>query len=476
MKNFYCTITTLIFAIILLIPPVSSAADDFSFDEAFGEDTAASGGSELEVHGEVSSKIRGILSTDDNEMNTLSTADIDLEYRGETVDGVIKLDIDKEDLIDEAFLRYYGKGYDFELGLMKVVWGKGDKVHVIDVLNSNDYTDFYNPDYIERRNAVPMSKINIFVGGQGKLELAYIPTLTPDTVPTGGLWAPQAALSASSLANSYVQFLAAEAYSTAYNAAGGSEPAKHTAGSISATAVLAEYADGEALYPNTDTLDYGQGAARFTNSLGGVDFGGLYYFGYNKKPSIRAKYNNPSDPSQITGLEIDYDRQHVFGLEAGAAPAGFNLRAEAAYYMTEDFDGDDPDVHNHSIRYLAGFDRDIPLHNINVNIQTVGSYRLENDEIKSYTDVEYAEKDDATQNLIALKISDSFNHEKVTPEFIGRYIIEEECWMVTPSISYAPTDDLEFVLSSTFFGGDDSTTFGQFDDNNFVELEGKVFF
>ncbi len=462
-------------AVFLIFPAAGVAADDFSFDDAFGDGKAASHGSALEVHGSISTELRGFPVADGDPVSANTSTDLDFAYTGESVDGVLDLDIEPdrldenmENLIDEAYLRYYGSSYDFELGFMKVVWGKGDQIHVVDVLNSNDYTDFYNPDYIDRRIAVPMTKFNFYVGQQGKIEVAYVPTFTADNIPTYSRWAPQEARAAAELAKRYTGYLATQAY----NAAGGGAQ-----GNIAATNLLAEYSDGEELYPNTETLEYGQAAVRFTNSFSGIDLGAIYYFGYNKQPSIQPSYADPMDPaSPVVNLEIDYDRQHIFGLEAGAAPAGFNLRAEAAYYMTDDFEGDDPVVHNHSIQYLAGFDRDLPLHNTNINIQAVGTYRLHNDEIENPYDVEYGEKDDATQTLITAKLSDSFNHDKVQPEVVGYYVIEEECWMVTPLITYSPVDDLEVEVSSGLFFGDQDTTFGQFDKNNFIELKGTVYF
>ena len=116
-----------------------------------------------------------------------------------------------------------------------------------------------------------------------------------------------------------------------------------------------------------------------------MDIGGIYYFGFIREPVIEIPEADPTDYS------IHFDRLNLFGLEFATVVGGFNLRAEAAYNMTEDFDGDDPYIHNHTISYMGGFDRDLPLSNLNVNIQGRGEYLLANDEVSDNgsADVDY---------------------------------------------------------------------------------------
>ncbi|ADK82810.1 hypothetical protein [Sediminispirochaeta smaragdinae] len=466
MSSLKRTATVAFTAAALLLAGVSLPADDFSFDDFgssdFGDDTGtatAGNSSALEVHGELDGSLRatvgedalsdiGAISSEDDSIEYGSEAKLNLTYTGDKIDAFInlqldpdRLDEDMSTLFDEAYLRYYGSGFDFETGLMKVVWGKGDQLHVVDLLNSDDLTDFINPDYIDRRIAVPMAKLNVQVGGQGKLEFVYIPTLTPNTNPTSGAWATQQAQDLAAAVTSYLDTLA---------------------GSDAVFTTLNSYED--MLYPDTDTLDYSQAAVRWTDSFGGMDVGALYYCGFLKDPSV-----------DVANLDISYDRLHAFGLEAGGILAGFNLRSEAAYYMTEDIAGDDPVVHNNSLNYLVGFDRDLPLHNINLNMQATGSYILNNDEISS-GDIEYDSDDDYSSNLIVCKISDTFNHEKVSIEAKGIYEIEDEDWMIGPVITLAPNGEFEFSAEARFFGGDDDGRLGQFDESSYLQLKVKAMF
>ena len=145
--------------------------DDFGgFDDSFGEDSSAGAlgsGSKLEVSGSASLDLRAYVDTssdDDSdsaaekiEMEATPSATVDLSYSGNKSDMELSLCVDAdriqahpEDVIDELVLRgRFGDYFTLEAGKMKLVWGKGDKLHVLDNFNADDYTDFIIPDYLD---------------------------------------------------------------------------------------------------------------------------------------------------------------------------------------------------------------------------------------------------------------------------------------------------------------------------------------
>ena len=125
-----------------------------------------------------------------------------------------------------------------------------------------------------------------------------------------------------------------------------------------------------------------------------------------------------------------YDRLQSFGVEAATALGPINLRAEGAYYLTDDVAGDDPEVKNNSLNWLCGFDLGLPIHNVTVNAQTIGSYVLGGDGIVSSTDVDYDREDLRSTDRLVVKVSDSFNHEKVTPAVTGIWGVEHNEYLV----------------------------------------------
>ncbi|MFO7780789.1 MAG: hypothetical protein R6W94_04120, partial [Spirochaetia bacterium] len=220
--------------------------------------------------------------------------------------------------------------------------------------------------------------------------------------------------------------------------------------------------------PDPVTLADGQYGLRYSTSVGGVDIGGIYYFGFIREPVIEIPQADPTDYS------IHFDRLNLFGLEFATVVSGFNLRAEAAYNMTEDFDGDDPSIHNHSIAYMVGFDRDLPVSNLNVNIQGRGEYLLANDEVSDNgaADVDYdaGENEHYWNNTLVASVEDSYRNETITPSVDFLLTAETQDYVVRPGVEFVLADDATVDVRGSIFEGDKDTEFGQFDDNDHLEV------
>ena len=127
-------------------------------------------------------------------------------------------------------------------------------------------------------------------------------------------------------------------------------------------------------------------------------------------------------------------------------------------------------MHNNNLAYLLGFDRDLPISNLNILIESLGSYILKNDEITTTEDIEYDSDDEYTTHIVLLKISDSYNHEKIKPQVTFAYNIEKQDYIIRPEIEFTLRDDIRVSVAASFFQGEDDTYFGQFDDNDFAEI------
>lgn len=481
---------------------------------------------------------------------------LDIKYEGSKTDVELKLNFNEDvftkyqaDIIDELTMRAYLGDFTLEGGKMKVVWGKGDKLHVLDNFNANDYTDFLIPDYIDRRLAEPMLRIvynapkNIAQTSSIRLEGIYTPFMTADRYATSGRWTPASytALSGkvtqveknrlagawssyvkaqstystlASLASEYsaaaalaesdssyaASYTAAKkAYDDALTAAGYTELEEGTAVTFAETALsnAAEtYAatlssvssfSSDDLYPDMYRLKYGQAGARLTATTGMVDWGLSYYCGHYKQPSvdwtgyITSAVSNSG--TSIVNPSLDYDRLQVFGAEGAVTLGGFNFRGEFAYNLTDDVSGDDPWTHNNSIGWVFGFDKDLPVNNINVNIQTIGTYILKKDQIEDGTykvyDADYDENGIYSNDKIVLNISDSYNHEKVKPEISIIYGIERSDFIVMPKITYTVADGLDITGKGLYianFDDDSKSEFSSFLNNSFFQLGMKYTF
>ncbi len=390
-----------------------------------------------------------------------------------------------EDVIDELTLRAYLGDFVLEAGKMKLVWGKGDKVHVLDNFNSDDYSDFIFPDYIDRRIAVPMVHVAYNMVNGTRLEGAYTPYMTPTRYASSGPWVPEhTLLSAWDSAHAGAQYMAA-----GYTAAGLldlSDYAEPTLSSFlsaynySATGYYDFYKDN---IPNTKTLKYGQFGFRATGTVGSFDWGASYFYGRMKDASmdgtelaklmlLAGSANAFASGKFSVGQLYDYDRMQVFGLEGATVLGGFNFRAELGYYLTDDVDDDDPYVHNNSLQWVFGFDRDLPWNNLNVNIQTQGKYILHGDDVKDngVGDVDYNGEKAWVQNRLVLDVTDSWMHEKLKPELKLVWNIELKDVVVMPQVSYQLMEGLDVSLAGLYIYSGDNGQFYDFKDNSFVQV------
>ena len=382
-------------------------------------------------------------------------ANLSLGYTAQNSEMEFKLKFDsnslgdyKEDILDEATARLFLGNWVIEGGKMKVVWGKGDKLHVLDNFNANDYTDFIFPDYIDRRIAEPMLRVKYNVPGTNwSVEGVYTPMMTADRFASSGALVPykQTKLTntitekAGTLVGTY-QATAAATYNTIYQALVSADSTTANA-KITATATalvaagydattaktlavqkyysdIAENAaentnyqtalansltsltnasamssDSSVLYPDTNQLRYGQAGIRVLGTIGSVDLGASYYYGHYKQPSFNASKLESALKTYLLTGELDesekflqYDQKQTFGLEAAFVVWKFNTRWELGYNLTKDTAGDDPWVRNNSIEWLGGFDINL-FHNVNLNVQETGKYILKNDKIEDNQDI-----------------------------------------------------------------------------------------
>ncbi|MCR5607218.1 MAG: hypothetical protein K6F69_10450 [Treponema sp.] len=486
--------------------------DDYSSSDpalSVGLKTGASARAYINTNGydnddETSDKI----AVQDSVVDNGSYLKADMEYQGEntTLKAVLKFDQNTikehpEDILDEVYARSYLGNWVLEAGKMKMVWGKGDKLHVLDNFNANDYTDFIFPDYLERRIGEPMVSVSYNVPSDSSLRIqaVFTPMMTADRFASSGQWVP-ATLSAltdtvtnsvTSILSSYVEdlenarLLAAEIstlsaeYSANDTEAGTALTALITENAstlvkygLDATSTATIFAtledavsayltaantnyttalmaassissDSSSLYPDTNTIEYAQAGLRITGTVGSTDLGASYYYGHYKQPTVNYGKMNTYLAKVLAGEStsdsdkfLDYDRLQVFGLEAARVFWLFNTRAEFAYNLTDDVAGDDPYVKNNSLAWVAGFDINLPIHNMNLNVQETGTYVLKNGEIENALDADYNSDDKYCHNKLVINLSDNFLYEKLKVECTGIWGIENKEFVIQPKVEY----------------------------------------
>ncbi len=445
---------------IILLPLILLTANIYSEDffDSFDDSSVAGVANNIEFNGEINLGSELLITEDSiketfkleessDKFVTQTSSRFTVGYQGDMADLTVVADLDSDGInISECYTSIYFDILNIETGLLKTIWGKGDKLHVVDLLNPINYNTYFSKDYLENKIAQPTLKVNVPIGDEGILELIYIPTFEADSIPNEGKWVPLDVIKMKTGLETFVEQQAAAAYAQAYSeviltASNPIQPDSTTIGNATASAmaaslkVLKEGSNLDLYYPDTNTFSYGQVGARFTNSVNGLDYGLLGYYGYEREPTLTSDF------------EFIYNPMLMAGVELGSVLWGLNLRGEAALYFVENSDT--------TFNFVAGFDRDIPLHNVNVNIQIKG------------LDSDY---------MLVGKISDSFNHEKVTTSITGIYNLEDEDFMIKPEVSLNIGENIKIETSASIFSGDSETTLGQFDCNDSLSVNLKYTF
>lgn len=501
-----------------------ATAQDMDFGDDFGSDFGGDFGDSassssfaataLSVNGEAQVNFRAYVDDEGtsglpiDEWNTWvdPKGKLGLNYSNDSVSADVKFALSKDiitdyksDIIDELTLEAYLGNFVIQAGKMKVVWGKGDKLHVIDNFNANDYKDFLIPDYIDRRISEPMVRVLYNAPNDAgpftsnRFEFVWTPFMTADRYAASGRWVPT---QVKELENNLTRIATTSISNTVKELENTrlliiNNPSQENqeklnqlnARYLSQLSNSSSLADN--LYPDLYQLKYMQAGARFTTTTGSWDWGLSYYFGRDKRASFDYKKMETTYVQKYlegTAEEddkfIDYDFLQVFGIEAAKTFGAYNFRAEAAYNLTQDIAGDDPKIHNNSVAWVFGFDRDLPISELNINLQTQGKYILNYDEINTtkYADTEWNTYE--TDNKLVLNISDNLAHGKLKPEVSAIYGFEHFDLIIMPKVTWYVSDGLEFSASGMYMQSfiESRSEFGNWHNNSFVQIAAKYTF
>lgn len=544
---------------------------DFSSDSSASSENARS----FEFSGFASTQMRMYPHKDLKRTDALPVFGINLKYNAPNTEldahfkcNALTIADYPLDLIDECTLRAYIGDFVLSAGKMKIVWGRGDMLHVLDVFNANDFTDFTIPAYINRRIAEPMVHLAYNAPIPLRVEAVWTPLMTPDRIALKGPWEPpqikdvkrktidfmksdrfanafptekiesimystikdSLTTATGSPANIIVHFptLSEEEITAIADKAGllqkavvagvlralsgkpitvdisgvlteekidkiaKTESKKYTKlvreelkKQISRGAkIIEDFRFDEcvkigmnAFMPDMNQIKYGQYGLRLSGSAGPVDMAGEYYYGRYKTPSVNTEklISEAMAGGNIRDC-IYYDPVHIFGADLAAAIAMFNFKSEAAYYMTYDFKGTDPAVHNNSVQWLLGFDVDIPLNNINLNVQNIGSYIIGFKNVKQNNadgkfDMDWNTAEKPTNNKIVCNISDSWLHETLTDSLTVIWGIEHNDAVIMPRIKYKIKDEFYIEgMGAYIYAKDKKSEFSAWKNNHFVQV------
>ncbi|MDR3301432.1 MAG: hypothetical protein LBT01_02725 [Spirochaetaceae bacterium] len=436
----------------LLLPCIGGAvfAQDGGFGFGFDDTESADGGAaSSSPHVTISGKVQAQLLGYTHDMDSASGFDLGNILQGKlnfaanssVADAFVNLKIepqlDKGEwknpfIVDEAYARFYFGDFQLEGGLRKLTWGKADSLGPLDVVNPLNYSDLSKmSDLLAIKIARPMLDLAYSLGSFTKLEAVFVPWFqgneyAADPNASNARWIPEVMT-------------------------------KFAAG---ATAM--GISDPYSLYKDTErSIAYAQAGLRFTTTLGSSDLGMQYYYGRLPKPAINAS------KLMVGESPLFYNAYHQVGFDYAQVIAGFNIRAELAANLTDDFSGDDGSVYNPKICWSLGFDRDLFL-GINLNLQVNEAVALMHGKIDSNPLFDTEAGTDETFTRLTVIVSKKVLRDELEFKVKTLWTIEQNDCYIIPSIAWT-RGDVNAELSGGIFAGDFSGEFGYYHNNSFIK-------
>lgn len=363
-----------------------------------------------------------------------SRGQLRLNALGDAGEAFVRLDLlqdrtagDATDVeLREGYLKFttLGSHLDVKAGRQALTWGTGDLIFVNDLF-PKDWESFFagrEDQYLKAPSDVV--RLGIF-GAPFDVDLVLSPTFTPDRLPgPGGRFSlPSPPPGADFL------------------------PPATPGGEIT---------DGEA-------------ALRLSRYLGDLTVSLYGYLGYFPTPQgVRTDLL----PGGGTTDRYYHPELAVWGASVRGAAAGGVAWLEGGYYDSqEDRDGDDPRVPNSSLRYLAGWERQLATE-FNATFQYYGEWMRRHDAARAA--LGGADPGDELRHLATLRLEKMLRYQTVRLSLFGFVSPSDEDAHLRGLVSYKVSDAVEVALGANVFEASDDAT-GMFtpfdaDDNVFTRL------
>lgn len=205
-----------------------------------------------------------------------------------------------------------------------------------------------------------------------------------------------------------------------------------------------------------EVFDNDEVAIRLSKNIGSYEAALYLYDGYWKNPKgFDITTGNPYFPELAV---------YGFSLRGGLGVGLFNL--EGGYYdSNEDGKGDDPFIPNSEARLLIGYEQEA-ARDFSVGIQYYLEHMMEYNEYKESLFPGSPERDEDRQ-VLTLRLTKMAMSQNLTISLFSYWSPTDEDGYVRPAVKYKWSDNLLLTAGGNiFFGEEDHTFFGQFEDNS----------
>ncbi|NIA18663.1 MAG: hypothetical protein GWO85_01040 [Simkaniaceae bacterium] len=334
----------------------------------------------------------------------------------------------------EAYMDLYFDNADLRLGKQQIIWGKGDGVFITDIVSPKDLGEFLLRDFDEIRMGVTAAKADYYLGNN-TLELVWIPTFTPTTMPEAtSLWAR-----------------------------------------VPSFDIPVTIDESEKAVPGR--LENSEGFIKFSGMSSLIDFELMAGVMWDDDPTLHITPTlEPGNP-QPTGL-ILAPKHHKLTLGGGSFSTElgrFVIRGEGAYYTGKSFAAENALgkpfdlMEKDFVHYLIGTDF------------SIGATRLSAQFIqRAIMDYENAIVEDELDNTMTFLVNRTFFKETLTLQLFSYVGLNNEDALIRPSLTYDIADGFEVLAGANIFvkndAGSDPGIFGYYDNNDMVYVKVKYSF
>ena len=336
----------------------------------------------------------------------------------------------------DGFLSIEREGWSLKMGRQFITWGRADSLRPTDVFKRHDFTDL-----IENREEATDAVMLDLARGAWTLEGIWAPVFNPDIV----------------------SFRAENRWSGL--------PTTTDVQGVGRVALT--FREDRKQRP-APTLGSGQVGFRLSGSAQGWDFAGMYYYGYDRVPTLVRRELARFDPfaqQAIVTLVPIHKRIHVMGGDAATVISGWGLRGEAAYTLTADLDPGVVGVNDPYIRFTGGVDRTFSRLPVGESLSVIVQYALDT-EPRSPGPLDQQEVDPRLHPFRhALVVNNTWKYSEFIRLNLKAYVnLEQGDFVFQPEISWQPIDSMTVIVGGDVLGGASNTFFGRFRDNDRIRF------
>jgi len=338
--------------------------------------------------------------------------------------------------LHDGFVHFEHEGWSLKVGRQFITWGRADSLRPTDVFKRHDYTDL-----IENREEA-VDAVNLaFARGAWALEGVWAPVFTPDIV----------------------SFRAENRWTGL--------PTTTTVPGVGEVDLV--FREDPKQRP-AQNLGSGQVGLRLSGSIHGWDFAGMYYYGYDRVPTVIKRQIGNLDPVgrelSVTLVPI-HERIHVFGGDVATVISGWGLRSEVAYTLTTDLDPGIRGINDSYFRFTGGVDRTFPRLPLGESLWLIVQYALDT-EPRQPGPIDEQDVDPRLHPFQhALVVNSTWKYTEFIRLSFKAYVnLLQGDFVLQPELSWQPIDSMTVAVGGDVLGGSATTFFGQFRDNDRVRF------